>query len=289
MAKVCVIGGSGFLGSHLADQLSELNYEVIIYDIKDSPWIKKSQQMIKGDITNIDSLNDALRGCEIVFNYGGLSDLNEALNKPIETVKLNILGNVNALEAAKKNKVKRFIYASSQYVNSREGGFYKCSKIASEFYVEEYKKFFDYTILRFGSLYGPRSGPDNGVYRIIKDAIKNDKISYQGDINAIREYIHVIDAAKSSIEILSDEFKNKNIVLTGQQSHRVFEILNMLGEIIGIKDKIEFRNESYSGHYVRTPYAYKPMIGIKFTPKTHIDLGQGLLDLIHEMKSQGDL
>ena len=285
MSNVCIIGGSGFLGSHVADRLSELDHKVIIYDKKESPWIRKDQDIIIGDILDSDTLDDALKGCEIVYNYAGLSDLNEALYKPIDTVKLNILANVYALEASKKNNIKRFIYASSQYVNSREGGFYKCSKIASEHYIEEYKQYFDFTILRFGSLYGPRSGSENGLYRIVKEAIQKNKISYLGNLDSIREYIHVLDAAICSSEILSDEFKNKTIVLTGQQSLRVYEVLNMLAEIIGIKEKIEFRNEEYSGHYVRTPYAYKPMTGLKYVPKTHIDLGQGLLDLIYEIKN----
>ena len=123
------------------------------------------------------------------------------------------------------------------------------------------------------------------MYRIIRDAIKFNKISYQGNINSIREYIHVNDAAKSSIDVLSDEFINKTIVLTGHESLRVYDVLNMLGEIMGIRDSIEFRNEENLGHYVRTPYSYKPLLGIKYLPKTHIDLGQGLLDLVYEMKN----
>ena len=94
-----------------------------------------------GDVTNLESLISALDGCECVYNFAGISDLNQALYKPIETVKLNILGNVNILEACKINKIKRYIYASSQYVNSREGGFYRCSKQSAELYVEEYKNF----------------------------------------------------------------------------------------------------------------------------------------------------
>ena len=284
MSKICVIGGSGFLGSHVSDFLSSDNHEVTIFDNKESKWLRKDQNFILGSITDYNALVKALKGMDVVYNFAGLSDLDEAIKKPIETVNLNILGNVHALEASKVNKIKRFVYASSQYVNSREGGFYRCSKHSSELYVEEYKNFFDYTLLRFGSLYGPRSGPDNGVYRIVINALKHNKISYQGNVNAIREYINVVDAAKSSVEILTKNYKNKTIVLTGQQSHRVYEVLNMLGEIIGIKGEIEFRDEVYSGHYIRTPYAYKPISGIKYVPSSYTDLGQGLLDLIHEIK-----
>ena len=69
------------------------------------------------------------------------------------------------------------------------------------------------------------------------------------------------------------------------KDHRVYEVLNMLGEIMGIEDDIEFRNEENLGHYIRTPYSYKPLVGRKYTPKTHIDLGQGMLDLVYELKN----
>ena len=96
------------------------------------------------------------------------------------------MGNLNVLEACRTNNVRRFIYASTVYVHSRQGGFYRCSKQASEAYVEEYQKIFglDYTILRYGSLYGPRADHNNGLYRIIKSALENGKVSYEGDIDA---------------------------------------------------------------------------------------------------------
>ena len=68
----------------------------------------------------------------------------------------------------------RYIYASTVYVYSRDGGFYRCSKQAAEHYVEEYQRSYglDYTILRYGSLYGPRSDHRNGLYRIVKNALE---------------------------------------------------------------------------------------------------------------------
>ena len=85
--------------------------------------------------------------------------LDEALNEPVKSVNVNILATVQALELCRKYKVKRFVYASTIYVNSIDGGFYRSSKKAAEDYVEEYNKLYglNYTILRFGSLYGPRS------------------------------------------------------------------------------------------------------------------------------------
>ena len=102
MSKICVVGGSGFLGSHVASYLTENNHDVVIFDLKKSRWLQKNQKIIIGSITDQSSLDEAFKNVEIVYNFAGIADLNDALNKPIDTVKLNILGNVNALEAAKK-------------------------------------------------------------------------------------------------------------------------------------------------------------------------------------------
>ena len=62
---------------------------------------------------------------------------------------------------------------------------------------------------------------------------------------------------------------------------RVNDLLQMLAEIIGIPStNVIFKEEDYAGHYVRTPYAYQPKLGRKYTPPLHVDLGQGLLELI---------
>jgi UDP-glucose 4-epimerase len=184
--------------------------------------------------------------------------------------------------------VERFIYASTIYVYSREGGFYRCSKQSSEHYVEEYSRVYDldYTILRYGSLYGPRSDKSNGVFRIIESAIKEKVISYTGNIESLREYIHVVDAAKSSVEILNKRFRNESIIITGPEMIRVHDFLEILAEILGFPgDEIKFENTDYIGHYVRTPYAYQPKLGKNYSPDLHTDLGQGLLQLIEEIRS----
>ena len=77
--------------------------------------------MILGDLNDVDLLTKAIEE-EVVYNFAALSDLNDAMEKPIEAIKNNILGNCHILEGCKTNSIKRFIYASSVYANSREGG-----------------------------------------------------------------------------------------------------------------------------------------------------------------------
>jgi UDP-glucose 4-epimerase len=283
MNKAVVVGGSGFIGSHVADHLSNAGYQVVIYDSIESPWLRDDQDMIVGDIRDGERLKQSICGSEVVYNFAALADLNQALNKPIETVNINILGNLNVMEACRIHGVKRFVYASTVYVHSSEGGFYGCSKKASESYVEEYQRIYglDYTILRYGSLYGPRADEANGLFRIVQSALNNGTIKYEGNADSMREYIHVEDAARASVDILSDQFINESIVLTGQEPMLVVDMLKMLAEILGISENLlEFKNSNYTGHYVRTPYSYQPRLGRKYIPPVHVDLGQGLLQLI---------
>ena len=285
--KVVVVGGSGFIGSHVADHLSKAGYQVTVYDKVYSPYLRKDQEMVIGDVVDSEKLNHVISVADVVYNFAALADINKALEEPIQTV-INILGNLNVMEACRIHGVKRYIYASTVYVHSREGGFYRCSKQASEAYVEEYQKIFDldYTILRYGSLYGPRADKTNGLYRIIESALKNGVVKYQGDIESMREYIHVDDAAKSSISAISDEFRNESVVLTGQEPMKVIDMLNMLSEILGLPtESVEFVEEKYAGHYIRTPYSYQPKLGRKYIPAMHVDLGQGLLQVINEISS----
>ena len=213
---ILVFGGSGFLGSHVADQLTLAGHDVRIFDRIASPWLRPEQKMIMGDLLDQTTLEEVIEGCEAVYNFAAIADLDEAFDKPLETARINVLGNVQILEACRKARVQRYVYASTVYVYSREGGFYRCSKQAAEQYVEEYQSRYglDYTILRYGSLYGTRTDKRNGVWRIIERALKTGQVSYEGNSEAMREYIHVEDAARASVEALSDEFNNESVVLT---------------------------------------------------------------------------
>ena len=135
--KCLVTGGSGFLGSHVADELLKAGHKVVIYDLKNQIGLKKNK-FIKGDILDKKKLNNALKSIDVIYHLATLADLDLSL-KSIKTVNYNILGTVNILDLAKIKKLKNNI-ASSIYVNSEQGGFYRVSKKAAEEYVEEYSK-----------------------------------------------------------------------------------------------------------------------------------------------------
>jgi len=284
--KIVVFGGSGFIGSHVADHLSEAGYNVCIYDIQESSYLLPYQEMVIGDISDSTKVENVTKDTMAVYHFAALADLDEALDKPVETIEVNLLGTVKILEACRKNNVNRFIYASTVYVHSKEGGFYRCSKLAAEQYIEEYLNRYglNYCILRYGSLYGPRSGPENGLWQILNNAIETGELKYMGHPESLREYIHVDDAAKASLLALGDDFKNQHITLTGQEPMRVIDFLKMISEILDIKNNVIFQDTSYTGHYIRTPYSYNEKVGSKYIPSMHIDLGQGLLQMIKDIK-----
>jgi UDP-glucose 4-epimerase len=99
MKEVCVFGGSGFLGSHVADRLSESGYSVKVFDREPSPWIRSDQEMIIGDILSMEQVSNAVSNADVVYNFAALADLNQAMSKPLETIRVNILGNANVLDA----------------------------------------------------------------------------------------------------------------------------------------------------------------------------------------------
>jgi len=280
--KCLVTGGSGFLGSHVADELTKKGYKVIIFDLKKSKWINLNQKMIVGNLLNYNHVNKVLKKVDYVFHFAGLSDLNKALNKPMETIKFNILATANLLKLSSRNKIKRIIFASSIYANSSQGGFYRCSKRAAEDYIEEFQKRFgiDFSILRYGSLYGNRSKGTGGINEVIYNAIKKNEINYVGSAKTEREYIHVKDAAKATVETLRPKFKNKHIIISGKKKIKVYKFLKILSKELNIK-KIHFTNKKKLGHYITNPNTFKVKKGKKFFYKNGTSLEKGLKEMIN--------
>lgn len=287
MSNILVFGGSGFLGSHVADCLTKIKHNVTIFDIKKSKYLKKNQKMIIGNTLSDNDIKKALKNIDYVYNFSGISDIDEVKKDPVEGVKQNILSNTVILNLCRSTKIKRYIFGSSIYVHSKSGNFYKSTKLACESIIESFQEVYglNYTILRYGSIYGTRSDNRNGIYKFIDQAIKNKKIIFDGMPDALREYIHVEDASTMSADILNKKFINKHVIITGNQSIKIRDLITMIKNIIDDKKiKVLYRKNTNS-HYHMTPYTYTPKFGNKLTPNPSIDLGQGLLEIIHEINN----
>ncbi len=286
--KILVTGGSGFLGSHVADALSDHGHAVAIFDIQKSPYLRAGQEMIVGDILDQELLERIVAGKDVVYHFAGIADIDECAERPVDTAKNNILGTVILLEACRKAGIRRFIFASSSYVYSDSGFFYRSSKQACESFIENYAELYGlkYTCVRYGSLYGDRADERNSIYRLIKQAIQDGKITYGGTGEEIREYIHVRDAARISVRILDHEFENQHIILTGFEKMIYRDLLEMIKEMLGNKIEIEILPSERKAHYKITPYNFSPKLGRKLVNNPHIDMGQGLLQCMAELYEQ---
>ena len=126
-----------------------------------------------------------------------------------------------------------------------------------ENFSEEYN--LNYSILRYGSLYGKRANNFNFIRNAIVDALTTETINRKGNGDEIRDYIHVKDTAKASVEILNQNFKNAHLMIKGSQTMKVKDLLFMINEIMGNSIKINFlKNSYYEGHYQLTPYTFRP-------------------------------
>ena len=109
MSKVIVFGGSGFLGSHVSDSLSEIGHEVIIFDISKSPYLRSDQKMVIGNILDRDRVREVVRGADYVYHFAAIADIGEARNNPVESANFNIIGTIDILDACREYTLQRFV------------------------------------------------------------------------------------------------------------------------------------------------------------------------------------
>ena len=283
--KIFITGGTGFIGSKLVSQLLKKKHSVTVYTI--DKGVKASKvKIITGDILDYKTLLSAVRGHDAVYHLAGISDIGEAAVEPLLTIQTNIIGSAKVIEACIKANVKRVLFASTVYVYSDKGSFYRVSKQAVELLLESYQETYglDFTILRYGSLYGPRSQAWNGLKKYISQAVKEKKIEYKGNGEERREYIHAVDAAKLSVLALEKEYANQCLILTGTQVLSSKELLKMINEILGGDIEIKFIQDlKDKNHYSTTPYRFSPRNGRKIVSNEFFDLGQGILEQVEEV------
>jgi UDP-glucose 4-epimerase len=288
MKKILVFGGFGFLGHYLVHELLKRGYEVTVADIHENKKLESEITYIKCDITSKEKVENVFKNkqFDVVYNLAGFANLDTAIKYPLETIQLNVIGNIHVLEQCVKNNISRFVYASSAYAMSNKGSFYGISKLASEKIVEEYLKKYNlpFTILRYGSVYSERSYDNNYIYNLVKSAVLEGEINHNGDGNELREYIHAADASKLSVDVIeSEDFKNLHVILTGNERMKRSDLFNMVKEILNDQVEIKYKKDGYHNHYNFTPYSFEPSVSRKLSANPHIDMGQGLLECVRSV------
>ena len=283
--RIIITGGSGFIARNLIEYFSnKKNFSVIVLDKTKLP--KKNQiqgiKYLKINILNKNNLIKAIHPNSIVYHFAAIADIDDANKNHLDAINVNINGTVNLLEACKKKKVKKIIFASSIYALSEQGGFYSTTKLSSEMLISRYSQKFDlkFTILRFGSLYGRYSDKNNTISNFIHQAIKHRKIIRFSDGKEIRNYINVIDAIKLCYEFRKKKYNNKYYNLVGKKKYTVKEVIKIISKITPLK-KIIFKPKLIDKyHYKKNPYTYTLKFGKFLYSNSEITLEQGLKSLI---------
>ena len=298
MKKVLVTGGRGFLGHHIVNALKREGVEVVVYDEEGSEWAAHPSRYPKweekgvlnyyGDVLDTYGLGLAMAGCDTVFHNAAIADIEEAASDPSRTMEVNVLGTSRVLETAAKCGVKRVVYASSVYTMGKRGSFYRISKQAGEALCKSFDDEYDlpYTIVKYGSLYGHEANHWNFIYRVCKELLEKGEYCYQSAPDAIREFIHVSDAARETVRIADDpEFVNASVLITGHTKMRMSEFFDMITEIIG-GGKVTYEEPEKRRHYVYTPYSFDPDVPVRINMPTYIDVTEGILDCLKRVHEE---
>jgi UDP-glucose 4-epimerase len=298
--KALVTGGAGFLGHHLVKELLKQGIESVIYDLsppsKYTINLQKKEGLprltyVQGNILDVDALEAAMKDCDLVFHTAAVADIDEARHIPVKTMEVNVLGTVKCLEAARKSKIKRFVYASSAYTAGNRGSFYRVSKQTGESLCKTFSEEYNlkYTILRYGSLYGSESNQWNFIYGVCKSLLTTGEFTYVSSPNSEREYIHIHDASRETVRIaLSDVFINKAVLITGHQRIKMKELFFMIQEILGKELKIHYIPHEQQRHYVMTPYSFEVDVPMRVNLSTYVDISEGILDCLRAVQAELD-
>ena len=269
--KIAVTGGSGFIASHVVDQLRADGNEVVVIDHRVRPH-RDDVQFEDIDILNLSALIQATRGCDYVFHLAAVSNVNYAHKYPVYTVDLNINGTANVLEAARLNEIRRVLFASTVWVytgtrgngllNEEEpfhlpdaGHIYTSSKIASEMIIHNYWQLYrqPFTILRYGIPYGPRMREELVIPIFIRKALRGEPIVIQGDGDQYRNYVYIDDLARAHLLALSPRAENEVYNLEGSEKITISDVAHTINKVLGGGVRIEHvpaRPGDYAGKEV---------------------------------------
>lgn len=264
--NIVLIGGSGFIGYNTYNYLKD-RYNVQVLDIKNDKDI--SNYIYCDVVTQSDKLINLLKDADVVYMFAALSEATKNYDSPHEAVDKNIVGLHNVLRACAINKVKRLIFSSTSWVYSEceddyvnedktcvsinaSTSIYSATKICGEVLIRSYQKNYnlDYTICRYGTIYGEGCNPRTAVATFINKALNNEPIVISS--NGYRNFIHVKDLAKTISRIPDKliETRNQTINIDGANSVLLSEIVDFIKEkvpdvdvIMRMNDKAEFKGK----------------------------------------------
>lgn len=301
--KIFITGGAGFIGTALISRLIENNY-ITAYDnlwrnaLKDSRWNKhRNLNFTQGDILDYDKLKHSMQGHQIVIHLAAIAGIDTVIKSRTTTMKVNMIGTYNALEAAfSLEKCLRFLdfstsevfgtyaYKSKEQEPTTMGAVgearwtYAVSKLAGEHLTHSYYKELGLPALsiRPFNIYGPGQVGEGAIHTFIKQALKNDDIHIHGDGDQIRSWCYIDDIIDAVILCLQRQKAVGNVFNIGNPRGTI-TILGLAETVLRVchsKSKIVFIPKAYTDVELRIPSIKRAQEVLGYKPK--VDLEEGV-------------
>lgn len=296
-SRFLVTGGSGFVGSHVVDELVKRGAEeVIVFDkvVRDENLAQAradgNVRTIEGDVTDLDQLTSAAEQVDGVFHLAVLP-IGPSEADPRLALDVNVVGTFNVLDAAQSAGVKKVVFssASSVYGDTNETmdeshplearSMYGASKIAGEYFLRAFREIhgLDYVTLRYMNVYGPRQ--DGGlIVSVLRRIESGEAPVIQGDGSQSFDFVHVADVARLNIAAMESAVSGDafNVGSGGEAS--VKEIVEKLIDLTGSEVQPEYDRDAKVLMARRVGSNAHAVEALGWQPS--LDLDAGLADVI---------
>ena len=302
--NVLVTGGAGFIGSNLVDKLVDEGCNVLVIDDLSTGLIENQNadaEYIHDDLTKFiadpNSLDQILneRNISVVYHLAASADVFLSVNKPEKVYEINLIASIALLNACNRNKVKKFIFASTsavfgnpEYLPVDEK--HSINPISpyglTKFNFEQYIKYFaanceiDFTVLRLPNVYGYRQRPDleGGVIAIFKGLIEQKKdIHIFGDGTQTRDWVNVADIVKAFIAAKTTSYHYETILLGSETQVSLNELVSHLRRFHNFDGKVIYSDARIGDIKHMVMSAKKAKLLLKWSSQT--SLTEGLNEL----------
>lgn len=219
--KALIIGGAGFIGSHLAEKLLADGWQVVVLDDLSNGFehnVPAGAEFVRGGASDNTLLSRLLPGCDAVFHLAAVSSVLESIERPLDVHAINLTTTLALLEAASKAGVKRFVFSSTAAIYGDTHGaparedmipsplsHYAVQKLASEHYCGVYHRLhgLETVCLRYFNVYGPRQRADSPytgvITKFLTTARAGQPMTIFGGGSQSRDFVHVADVVAANL------------------------------------------------------------------------------------------